>query len=326
MQESAWLKTWREQNPVWRGVHLSVSSDSQANALIEQLPRLKADGVNVIVAEVDYSFDFQSHPEVRDGRYITKPAAHRLTEAAHANGIRLIPQINCLGHQSWRTNTLPLLKKHPDFEENPGPSFTNKDFYCQSWCPQNPDVNRVVFDLADEMIDAFEADAFHVGMDEVFIIGSEYCPRCKGADTAKLFAKAVNDFHRHIVGERKIEMLMWGDRLEDAKKLHYSKWEAASNGTAPAIDMISKDIIVCDWHYELATNYPSVPLLLQKGYRVWPSGWQPLKNTLAFSAYSKQQQQENPRLIGYLCTTWGKAKITNAADWPPVVEVLKEWR
>jgi hypothetical protein len=31
-------------------------------------------------------------------------------------------------------------------------------------------------------------------------------------------------------------------------------------------------------------------------------------------------------LIGYLCTTWGKAKITNAADWPPVVEVLKEWK
>jgi hypothetical protein len=322
--ESAWTKSWRAQNPVWRGVHLSVSSDGQADALIEQLPRLAADGVNVIVAEVDYSFEFQSHPELRGSRFVTKAGAHRLAEAAHANGIRLIPQINCLGHQSWSSNTLPLLVKYPQFEENPGPSSTNKNFYCRSWCPQNPEVNRVMFALVDEMIDAFEADAFHVGMDEVFVIGSEYCPRCHGKDTAKLFARAVNDFHRHIVGERKIEMLIWGDRLLDAKALGYSKWEAATNGTPPAIDLIPRDIIVCDWHYELAENYPSVPLLLKKGFRVWPSGWQPLKNTLAFSAFSRRQN--DPRLIGYLCTTWGKAKITNAADWPPVVEVLKEWR
>ena len=58
------------------------------------------------------------------------------------------------------------------------------------------------------MVNAFEADAFHVGMDEVFLIASEHCPRCRGGDPAKLFAKAVNDFHPHIVKERKWEMFM----------------------------------------------------------------------------------------------------------------------
>jgi hypothetical protein len=308
----------------WRGLHLMVSSDENTDALVQQLPKLSADGVNVIIAEVDYNFDFQSHPELRPSRYITKAGAERLATAAREQGIRLIPEINCLGHQSWRSNTLPLLAKYPEFDETPGHFPGNQDLYCRSWCPQNPEVNRVVFALVDEVIDAFHADAFHVGMDEVFIMASEYCPRCHGRDPAKMFAKAVNDFHRHLVAERKVEMLMWGDRLLDAKAEGYSRWEAATNGTPPAIDLIPKDIIICDWHYEKRADYPSVPVLLNKGFRVWPSGWQPLAGAEAFSAFSRQQQ--NARVIGYLCTTWGKVKIGEMADWPPLVEPLRDWR
>src|SRR5260370_1264356 len=82
--------------------------------------------------------------------------------------------------------------------------------YCRSWCPLHPKVNEIVFPLLDEIIDAFQADAFHVGMDEVFLIGSDDCPRCKGKDPAELFAKAVNDLHDHLVRGKKLTMLMWG--------------------------------------------------------------------------------------------------------------------
>jgi hypothetical protein len=319
-----WLKSWRETNPVWRGTHLGIGSDRQVQALIQQLPRLAADGVNVIIAEVDYSFEFQTHPELRTADFISKPRARELAEAAREHGIRLIPQLNCLGHQSWRKTTLPLLEKYPQFDETPGQFPNNTNIYCRSWCPQNPEVNRTVFALIDELIDGFEADAFHVGMDEVFLLASEFCPRCKGGDSAKLFAKAVNDLHGHIVGKRKLDMLLWGDRLLDAKALKYSKWEASNNGTQAAIDLVPKDLIVCDWHYGKQSNYPSVPLLLGKGFRVWPSGWQPLEAARAFSAFARQQK--NPRMLGYLCTTWGKTTIPEAADWPPLRDVLQEWK
>ncbi len=308
----------------WRGLHLMVGSDKQTDVLIQQLPKLAADGVNVIIVEVDYNFDFQSHPELRPSQYVTKAGAQRLARAAREQHIRVIPQINCLGHQSWSSNTGSLLVQHPDFDETPGQFPGNKGIYCRSWCPQNPEVNRVVFALVDELIDAFDADAFHVGMDEVFIMASDYCPRCHGGDPAKLFAKAVNDFHQHLVVERKVEMLMWGDRLLDARAEGYSEWEAATNGTPPAIDLIPRDIIICDWHYEKRADYPSVPVLLNKGFRVWPSGWQPLAGAEAFSAFSRQQQ--NPRLVGYLCTTWGKVKVGDVADWPPLIEPLRDWR
>lgn len=52
----------------------------------------------------------------------------------------------------------------------------------------NPEVWRVVFELIDEIIDAFNADALHVGMDEVFLLGSEQSPSTKAKDPAMLFA------------------------------------------------------------------------------------------------------------------------------------------
>jgi hypothetical protein len=322
--QERWVKAWAAANPTWRGVHLGVQSDEQAQSLIATLPTLAAEGVNVIIIEVDYSFEFQSHPEVRSQKFISRGEAKALTAAAHGQGIRLIPQLNCLGHQSWSKVTLPLLTKHPEFDETPGQFPQNKDIYCRSWCPQNPEVNRVVFDLIDDLIEGFDADAVHVGMDEVFLIGSPFCTRCKGEDPAKLFAKAVNDLHEHIVRQRKMEMLLWGDRLLDAAPMGYSEWEASKNGTSGAVNLIPKDIIVCDWHYEKRNEYPSVPFFLAKGFRVWPSGWQPLEATRAFSSFG--ERQKNPRMLGYLCTTWGKVKIPSAADWPPIKEVLKDWR
>jgi len=46
-------------------------------------------------------------------------------------------------------------------------SSQQHNIYCRSWCPQNPEVNKVVFALVDELVNAFEATAFHAGMDEV---------------------------------------------------------------------------------------------------------------------------------------------------------------
>ena len=318
------VKPGKVSNPYWRGVHLLVNNDQQITVLKEQLPKLAVVGVNTLILEVNYNFEFRSHPELGVPGGVKAAHAHELAAVARSLGIRLIPQFNCLGHQSWSKTTLPLLTKHPEFDETPGQFPGNTNIYCRSWCPQHPDVNQVVFALMDELVDAFEADAFHVGMDEVFLIASEHCPRCKGGDPARLFAKAVNDLHGHIVDKRKLEMLMWGDRLLDAKAMKGGEWEYAKNGTAGAVDLIPKDIVICDWHYEKQSNYPSVPFLLEKGFRVWPSSWQPLAGAKAFSAFSREQK--NTRLVGFLCTVWGKVKFDAVAEWPPVVEVLAEWK
>jgi hypothetical protein len=293
----------------WRAIHLLSGGRGDLpllkRAISEKLAPL---GVNVVILEVNYDFDFRAHPELRSGeRALKVDDARDLAETCRKHNVRLIPMLNCLGHQSWARTTAPLLAKHPEFDETPAVPTDNKGIYCRSWCPLHPDVNKFVFDSIDELIDAFGADAFHVGMDEVFLLADPACPRCKGKDPSELFAKCVNDLHRHVVEERKLTMLMWADRLLDDKKFGYGKWEASRNGTAAAINRIPKDIILCDWHYETRANgYPSVAYFQEQGFRVLPSTWHNKEAALAM--LREARAGATPRMIGHLCTTWGGAQ------------------
>jgi hypothetical protein len=273
----------------WRGLHLlNYQSDSALKGLEEVIPALAEMGVNVLILEVNYGFTYQSHPELRMGSSpITREGACSLVKTCRAHGMRLIPQFSCFGHQSWAKKTFSLLTTYPELDLTPGAFPENEGIYCREWDPYQPKVYEIVFSLLDELIDAFDADAMHVGMDEVFLIGSEHAPSTKDKDPAEVFAKAVNDLHGHLVKKRGIEMLMWADRFIDAKVIKYGKWEASMNGTAPALDKVPKDIIMCDWHYELRETYPSVPMFLEEGFRVWPAGWKKVDATKALIQYSR---------------------------------------
>ena len=291
----------------WRGVHVmawGLAGGPEGLApLKEAVARVLAPmGVNVIVMEVGYNYEFKSHPELRQTKFITKAQAQDLARFCRARGIRVIPQLNCLGHQSWRNTLYPLLTQYRELEEPPDDAPGKRWTELRSWCPLHPNVNPIVFALMDELIDAFEADAFHVGMDEVLVIASKKCPRCKDKTPAEAFASAVNAYHRHLVGEKKVTMLMWGDRLIDGSVMKHGGWAASHNGTAPAIDLIPKDIILCDWHYEKRADYPSIRYFQDKGFRVWPAGWDNVDATKALIGYARQNATD--RMLGHLSTTW----------------------
>ena len=176
----------------------------------------------------------------------------------------------------------------------------------------HPDVNKIVFELLDELIDAFDADAMHVGMDEVFLIGDKSCPRCKGKDVGELFAKVVNELHEHLVAKKGVEMLMWSDRLLDSKATGYGTWEASATGSHKAIDLVSKDIILCDWHYELPSVYhnahgqekpfPSVRFFQEKGFRVLPGTWRTPEAGVALVRALREDATD--KMLGILFTGW----------------------
>jgi hypothetical protein len=306
----------------WRGLHLiNQRTDKDLEALAAQVPALASRGINVLIVEINYNFDFRSHPELRDGAQpITQAGARKFAAVCRQHGVRPIPEFQCLGHQSWKGTTFPLLSKYPRLDLTPGAFPGNQGIYCREWDPLNPEVNRIIFPLLDEILDAFEADALHVGMDEVFLIGSDKSPSTKGKDPARVFAKAVNDLHEHLVGQRKVEMLMWADRLFDAKQYHWGEWEASKIGTGGALDQIPKDIILCPWHYEKHEAYPSIPLFLEKGFRVLPASWRKVDASEALIRYSLGLH--SPRMLGHLFTTWG-ARRENLADYPPLVAGLK---
>lgn len=284
----------------FRGFCLGVPKQKD----IEVFERLVAEVLplyrcNTVVLLTRYHYQFKSHPEVADREPLTPAQAAEIAALCRQNNIRIIPKMNLLGHQSWKDkgSELGLLRVYPEFDETPGlPSVR----YCRSICPRHPQVKGVVFDLADELIDAFQADAIHVGLDEVFEIGK--CPRCKDTPNGELFAEWVNALHSHFVDKRKVEMLMWGDRLLDSNTTGYSEWDASANGTWSMIDSVPKDIIICDWHYGKRDSYPSVPFFASKGFRMVVCPWRDSEATKALLTYASNNRTE--KFLGVLQTSW----------------------
>jgi hypothetical protein len=218
--------------------------------------------VNTLILRVDYNYQYKSHPELADSDALSESDVKKIVAVCKKDNINLIPQVNLLGHQSWASKTNKLLTVYPQFDETPNVKmpehyqWPNADnLYCKSYCPLHPDVHKVVFDIVDEICDVFESNAFHAGMDEVFYIGEPQCPRCGGRDKAELFAGEVRTIDEHLKQKNRA-LWIWGDRLIDGKTTGIGEWEASYNNTYRAVDMIPKDVVICDWHYERADKTP----------------------------------------------------------------------
>ena len=273
-------------------------------------------GLNTLILRVDYNYRYKSHPELVGTNPLTKRDVKKLVKVCTKNNIRLIPQINLLGHQSWSTKNGRLLEVYPEFDETPHVklpekySWPNPDgLYCKSYCPLHPGVHKIVFEVVDELMDVFKTNAFHAGMDEVFYIGDDKCPRCAGRDKAELFAGEVSRLAGHLK-EKDRELWIWGDRLIDGKTTGIGMWEASMNNTHRAIDLMPKEVVICDWHYEKA--HPTAAYFAAKGYRVLTCPWRKAEVALeqekmTRSFISNSSGEMKPRYLGMLQTVWGSA-------------------
>jgi hypothetical protein len=272
--------------------------------------------VNTLVLRIDYNYQYESHPELREDSSLSKNDIKKLVAACKGNNIRLIPQINLLGHQSWANETNKLLSVYPQFDETPYVKIPVKyewpnadNLYCKSYCPLHPEVHKVVFDLMDEICDVFETDAFHAGMDEVFYLGENKCPRCGGRDKAELFAGEVRLLRDHLAQKNR-KLWIWGDRLLDGKTTGLGMWEASYNNTYRAIDMIPKDVVICDWHYERADKTPVY--FAMKGLDVitcpWRNSQVALIQTEDMVNFKNQASKTmQPHFYGMMQTVWSDA-------------------
>jgi hypothetical protein len=269
--------------------------------------------VNTLVLRIQYNYQFESHPELRDSIALSKQEVKKIVSLCKENGINIIPQINLLGHQSWANKTDKLLTVYPQFDETPHVKMPEKyvwpnddDLYCKSYCPLHPDVHNIVFSVMDEICDVFEASAYHAGLDEVFYIGDDKCPRCGGRDKAELFAGEVRAISEHLALNKR-QLWIWGDRLLDGKSTGLGMWEASYNNTHRAIDMIPRNVMICDWHYERPDKTPI--FFAMKGFKVITCPWRnpsvavmQLNDMIAFRRDATPAMKEN--FQGMMQTVW----------------------
>jgi len=283
-----------------RGICLAAPKPDELD-LFDQFvkEKLVPGGCNLIVLLVRYRYRFKSHPECVNPRDpLDEASAKHVADTCRSYGIRLVPKMNLMGHQSEKAADTydGLLRGYPEFDETP---HLSEVFYCRSLCPKHPSIKPVIYDLMDEMTDVFSADGLHIGMDEVFDIGK--CPRCKDTPTYRLFAEWVTDLYRHNL-RRGIQTLMWGDRLLNGLETDYGSWEASGNFTEPAIELLPKDILICDWHYEDMTEYLSVDIFANAGFRILLCPWRYQANAEKFIDYAKNHDRGH--IEGVMATTW----------------------
>lgn len=270
-------------------------------------------GVNLIVLSVRYRYQFKKHPECMGFDPLSYDDIKLLLNVCRKNKIRLVPKMNLLGHQSglhgnptdgtlWGHPNVDvdfpdaLLRAYPMFDETPD---EEKVLYARHLCLSHPLLPSILFDLIDELMDVFEADAMHIGCDEVFAIGK--CPRCRETPPSVLFANHINRIQEHLA-KRGAQTMIWSDRLLSHKETGYNIYESATNDTEGAIDLVSKDVICCDWHYGNLDEYKSVDIFADHGLRIMICPWKDMPNAKRFLDYAAAHDRGH--IDGYLQTTW----------------------
>ena len=272
-------------------------------------------GFNTLILELNPGYTYRCFPEFSTGT-LCKEDIRRILQCCREYGIRLLPLFQCLSHQSdYGGKPWPLYQKHPHLLERPGVPYNAKwpEIYCHSWCCSKKEIYDYIFPMLDEVIEDFETDTVHIGMDEVFDIGEDDCPECRGKDKALLFAETVKTIHEHLE-QKGVRTLMWGDRLLDASKMHYQMWEADRFGIYKAMEdreRISRQIGITDWHYDRHPHgYPSVDRFLEEGFTVFPSVFMDPEQAghmlgyMVEAEYIAEKLHYPGKIGGVLCTHW----------------------
>ena len=296
-----------------KGIVLTAPLSDELDDVIKFIDEYLAPrGFNMIVMQVRYRYQFKRHPEVWGYDPLSLEDVKKLLDVCRKNNIKLVPKMNLIGHQSGFHNeptdgilhghnqVLPdtkdgLLRAYPDFDEQ---KDTMEILYSRSICLSSIGARTVVCELIDELMDVFEADMIHIGCDEVFNAG--LCPECSKKSRAELISDWINSLNEHIK-KRGGKTLIWGDRLLSTDT-GYNRWESSDNGSDSAIDMLSRDIIICDWHYDKYEKYPSVDIFANKGFKIMISPWRDKESLDGFVSYAKNH--DTGHINGILMTTW----------------------
>ncbi|MBQ9744579.1 MAG: family 20 glycosylhydrolase [Clostridia bacterium] len=297
-----------------RGIVLTSPLSEEIDDVIKFIDEYLAPrGFNMIVMQVRYRYQFSSHPEVWGYDPLSAENVKKLLEVCRKNNIKLVPKMNLIGHQSGfhneptdgilhGHNTVSsdicdgLLRAYPDFDEQRG---LKEILYSRSICLSSREAKAVVCELIDELMDVFEADMIHIGCDEVFNAG--LCPECSKKSRSELISSWINSINEHVKRSGGTT-LIWGDRLLSTKDTGYNRWEASDDGSDIAIDMLSKDIIICDWHYDKYEKYESIDIFAKAGFRIMISPWRDKANLEAFLDYAIKH--DIGHINGVLMTTW----------------------
>ena len=201
------------------------------HTLIDQMVHL---GYNALILEICGAMEFKKHPEINRAwvdycasvheypekynllsraYYRTKNSIHtcnaggavysqdemrELLKYCCDRFIEVVPEVPSLSHSEY------ILVAHPELRE------CDDEPFAATACPSNPDLNKLVFELYDEVINVFEPKSLHIGHDEWWNVC--ICDKCRDKDPNELYVNNVLESYNYLK-HRGIKTYMWADKL-----------------------------------------------------------------------------------------------------------------
>ena len=193
-----------------------------------------------------------THTELAGGVWLTRAQIRRLIAECTRRHIEIVPEVQSLSHSYY------LCMAHPEIAERD----RREDPWPDTYCPSNPKSYELLFDVMDEVIEAFKPRMMHIGHDEAYTF--RCCPRCRRKSGHDLFAGDVLRIH-DFLATRGVRTLMWGDKfmvIEGKNGRKYGgiirRYHNPRTGRAYVMPptyksaaRMPKDLMIMDWYWGL---------------------------------------------------------------------------
>ncbi len=245
--------------------------------------------INNLVIEVS-AVHWDTLPEVRDPKGMTKAELKELLAYAKANYINVTPCVSTLGHVRWLFYNGQNLDLAED-PENPYAYFIG-----------NPRLYPLMTKLMEEVLETFDHPKYlHVGHDEWTLSGRyPFREETKKLDRKEVFYSDTM-FYYDLAKKHNAELMIWQDMLTSLEESPQIGAGGPPYNIMECRKTFPKDIVMAVWRYDegFDTQYKDVENLAAEGFPVIGCGWDRPGNIETLTAGCKANNA-----LGYLQTTW----------------------
>ena len=227
--------------PAMRAVQLDLARQIETIEFIKEfIDFAKSFNYNTIFLYIEARVKTKSFPYPPKKEAYSPEEMKIIVDYAQSKEIDLIPIVGLLGHAE-------LFLKYPQMKQiaelRDGVTGCLGFAGMNIFCPSKEETYTFIENYLTELSEIFPSEYFHAGCDESWDIGiCEQCrERVQQSNEGVLFAEHLCRLHEIITGSLGKKMIIWGDMFE-----FYPD----------ALDLIPKDIIMDDWHYDLVNESP----------------------------------------------------------------------
>jgi hexosaminidase len=275
-----------------RGAHVFVGNESKP--FLEKLIRriFARYKMNYLIIQADYT-KWDTSPGIWLPWSTSKADLREIISCARRYHMEVVPLVQSLGHSEWA------------FQNGQNLDLAEDKEHPYSFCPSNPDTYKFIFSIYQEALDLFQSPVFHIGHDEVTMRGGfDKDPECRKKSVTELWNADVGKI-RDFFAKKGVRVMLWGDMMLHKSETPDAGWAESAEGAKERREALPKDIIIADWHYCAADDFPSVRLFQDLGHEVIACTWYNPHNIEDFSRSAKKDGAE-----GLVETLWAGYHIS----------------